>query len=288
MTSRAHTAGAHLCFAIIFIVGILALALTGCVANAPISVSDPPGPPANITGNWQFTASPSGSGGIPIAAYLAATNGAVSGSAVVESAFPQDCSSNGCCGGPFAEFNGSLNGTIDAEGNLKLGSAVPNGGPVFTMAGTVNSGTLAKGSFNLTGSGSCAAQGTMAGTEYPALNGTYSGKLTSQTTGQSFTISATFNQTGTLNSRGFFDVNGTANLSGYPCATSASVATPLDLNSGFLGNNFAVTMNAVPGGTLILSGALSPNDTTMQTQYSFVQVGSSCNDDIGTGALTLQ
>jgi hypothetical protein len=193
---------------------------------------------------------------------------------------------NGCCGGPFAQFNPSLTGAIDAKNNLTLGSTVPNGGPVFTMTGVVSEGTLTNGSFTLTGS--CPAQGTITGTEYPALNGTYAGTLTSQKSGQSFAISATFDQSTALNSRGFFNVNGTANLTGYPCMTSAAVATPFDMNSGFLGNSFSVTMNAVPNGDLIVDGTLSPDGKTLALTYFFFLMGSSCNNDTGTGLLTLQ
>jgi hypothetical protein len=154
------------------------------------------------------------------------------------------------------------------------------------MTGTVSGGTLTNGSFTLTGL--CPAQGTITGTEYPTLNGTYAGTLTSQTSGQNFAVSATFDQSATLNSRGFFNVDGTVNFTGYPCMTSAAVATPLDMNSGFLGNNFTVTMNAVPGGDLIVIGTLSPDGKTLTVTYFFILMGSSCNNDTGTGLLMLQ
>jgi hypothetical protein len=285
MTSRVWAATEYCGAAVIFFAGLLAVDLTGCASNSPIAISNPPGSPVNVTGNWEFTANPSGGGGVPFGVYLTSANGVVSGSAQVQIAFPQDCVA-GCCGGPFAEFNDALTGTADAEGNLTLGSAVPNGGPVFAMTGTVNSGTLTNGSFTLTGG--CPAQGTIAGIEYPALNGTYAGTLTSEMTGRSFTIMATLDQSSTPNSGGAFNVSGTAGLTGYPCATSGTVGTPLDQYSSFLGNNLEVTMNAVPSGSLSLSGTLSPDEKTMAAQYAFVLMGSSCNDDYGSGTLTLQ
>ncbi|MGD0683014.1 MAG: hypothetical protein ABR990_13310 [Terracidiphilus sp.] len=286
MTSQAHSADGRWLVALIVFLGLTAGGLAGCGSTSKNSITTPPRTPANITGNWQFTATINGGGNVPIAAYLTSAGGVASGTADVEMAFPTACPVNGCCGGPFASFNPSLTGIIDANNNLTLGSAVQNGGPVFTMTGTVSGGTLTNGSFTLTGL--CPAQGTITGTEYPTLNGTYAGTLTSQTSGQNFAVSATFDQSATLNSRGFFNVDGTVNFTGYPCMTSAAVATPLDMNSGFLGNNFTVTMNAVPGGDLIVIGTLSPDGKTLTVTYFFILMGSSCNNDTGTGLLMLQ
>jgi hypothetical protein len=262
----------------------LSVILSGCGAN---SITNPPGSPADITGNWVLIAGMgTGGGGRSIAAYLSSSNGTVSGNAVVEGACPTDCS-DGCCGGPFcAGFNGALSGTIDAKGNLTLSSTVPNGGPVFSMTATSSQGQLTNGAFTLTSS--CPAQGTIAGTEYPTLAATYSGTLTSTNTGKSFAISETVDQSSSLNSHGFFDVSATANISGYSCVTSAAEALPLDMNSGFLGDSFSVNMNASPGGTLFLAGAISPDGKTMTATYEYALLGSACNIDIGNGTLTLQ
>jgi hypothetical protein len=288
MTSVGLSGGASRHVASILFATFFTFALAGCGGASSLNkVSNPPSSPSDITGNWVLVPALSASGGgPPISAYLSSNNGAVSGNAVVGGACPLDCV-NGCCGGPFcAGFNGSLSGTIDNQGNLTLGSAVSNGGPVFSMTATASQGQLANGTFNLTGS--CPAKGTIAGTEYPTLAGTYSGTLTSSNTGQSFAISETLDQSSALNPQGFFDVNATANLSGYSCVTSATEGTPLDMYSGFLGDSFMVSMNASPGGTLNLSGAISPDGKTLLATYEFAQLGSKCNIDFGTGTLTLQ
>jgi hypothetical protein len=285
MTSQICAAGARRLAALKVFFGLIAASLIGCGGSNSITPTpNPPSFPTSITGDWQFTAAINGGRNIPLAAYLTSAAGAVSGTAVADAAFPGDGTPE-CCGGPFASFSSSLTGTVDAKNNLTLVSTVPNGGPVFTMTGIVNAGTLANGSFTLTGP--CPAQGTITGTEYPTLNGTYTGTLTSTSTGQSFVVSTTFDQSAALNSRGFFNVNGTANFAGYPCMTSAVVATPLEMNSGFLGNNFEVTMNAAPSGDLIVSGTLSPDGKTLAVTYFFVLMGSSCNNDKGTGSLKL-
>jgi hypothetical protein len=280
MTSRSLRCGTSGNACILIFTGILA----GCAANALVT-SGPPGSPADVTGNWVITANMAGGGSRAIAAYLSSINGTVSGHGVVTGVCPLDCA-NGCCGGPFCEFGGALSGSIDAKGNLTLGSAVPNGGPVFSMTATATQGQLTNGAFTLTGG--CPAQGTIAATQYPTLAGTYSGKLTSTNTGQSFAISETVDQSSSLNSSGYFDVSATANLNGYSCVTSATEATPIDMNSGFLGNSFSANMNAAPGGTLVLLGTISPDGKTMAASYQYALLGSTCNIDMGQGTLTLQ
>jgi hypothetical protein len=256
---------------------IFSFSLLGCSAANQLN---PPETPSGVTGNWEFTAAPS----YPMGAYLSASGTSVTGTAVMQMAFPLYCSPE-CCGGPFAEFNGTLTGTIDASGNLTVTSAVPNGGPVFTMSGKVANGALTNGSYTLTGG--CPASGSFTGIEYPALNGTYAGTLTSADTGSSFTISTNLAQSSTMNSRGFFDVTSSATLSGYSCISSATGATPLDQNSGLLGNQFAVTMNGGQSGTTIsLSGALSEDGKSINATY--VASGGNCKLDYGTGTLTWQ
>ena len=264
---------------------IVSAGLVGCgsssqLTSSPPSPSKPPVSPSGVAGNWEFTAAP----GYPMGAYLSVSGTAVTGLAAMQMAFPLDCH-DGCCGGPFAEFNGSLTGAIDSSGNLTLTSTVPNGGPVFTMSAKAANGSLTSGSYTLTGP--CPAAGAFTGVEYPALDGTYTGTLTSADTGVSFTIAANLAQSAAPNSRGFLDVTSSATLTGNPCIASATGATPLDQNSGILGNQFGVTMNgAQPGATFILSGSLSPDGRTISAAYTVA--GAACSLDYGTGTLTLQ
>ncbi len=283
MTSWLRAASGCRSTALVFILIPVAGALAGCSANQS-TIFNPPGSPANVNGNWQLTATGTTGDVTPMGVYLSSASGQVSGSAWVQKAFPLDCA-NGCCGGPFAEFDSTLAGTVDADGNLTLGSTVPGGGPVFTMTAAASGGSLGKGSYSLTGS--CPEKGSVTGIEYPALNGTYAGTMTSLNTARSFTLSTTLNQSTVLNSRGFLDVSGTATLTGYPCINSATGALPLDTNSGFLGDSFGVTMSGTPAGTtLTISGTLSQDGKSVQATY--VASGGNCSFDAGQGTLTLQ
>ena len=274
-------AGLRTCAAVMYFFGLIVCGVAGCGSSSSsfgkITTT------ASVPGDWEFTATNSRGFAVPMGVYLSLTGSAVSGTASVQMAFPQVCQ-NGCCGGPFAQFNNSLTGTLDDKGKLTLGSAMPNGGPTFTMTGTVSGGTMTNGTFSLTGP--CPDQGTITGVALPPLDGTYAGTVTSKDTGQSYGLSTTLQQSNTPNARGFFDVTGTATFTGYPCMTSATPATPLDLNSGFLGNQFAVTMNASGGATLSISGTLSQDGKTIAASY--LVGGGTCHLDFGEGTLTLQ
>ncbi len=293
MAASRYIAGGS-CATLALLLGLIAGALVGCgsTAKGTLTPSSPPPTPASLPGNWEFTATittsvspipiPSGDT-VPIGAYLTSNGSAVTGSASVQMAFPMVCVAD-CCGGPFAQFSNALTGTLNTDGMVTLSSTVPNGGPVFTMIGTMSNANFTGGTFNLTGG--CPASGSITGVEVPSLDGTYAGTVTSKDTGQSYSLSTTLEQSTTVNVRGFLDVSGTATLTGYPCLTSVTSALPLEQNSGFLGNQFGVTMNGAGGATLSLSGILSQDGKTIAATYT--ASGGSCKLDYGMGTLTLQ
>lgn len=284
MTSRALIPGARCCAAVLAVI-FTAGSLTGCGGKTPISPINPPispPTPANVTGNWELAASPTPGATVPLAIYLTSNAGSVSG--IAEGPAPVDnvCTANGCCGTPIGVFyNVALTGTVDADGNLKLGTAA-GATPDFAMTGTASGSTISNGSFTLTGT--CSAQGTITGTEYAPLDGIYAGTVTSQATGQSYAVTTTLDQSNVPNASGYLNLTGTVSVSGYPCFSSG--ATPL--SSTFLGNEFNAGMNPSPNATLSWSGTLSPDGKTLEIDYGFNQSGNSCNDDYGTGTLTLQ
>lgn len=293
MAASRYTAGGS-CATLALLLGLVAGALSGCgsTGKGTLTPNSPTPTPAALPGNWEFTGTittsvwptpiPSGET-VPIGAYLTGTGSAVTGSASVQMAFPQVCIAN-CCGGPFAEFSNALTGTLNGNGMLTLTSTVPNGGPVFTMTAAVSDATMTGGTFSLTGP--CPAQGTITGVELASLDGAYAGTVTSKDTGQSYSLSTTLEQSTTVNTRGFLNVSGMATLTGYPCLTSVTSALPLEQNSGFLGNQFAVTMNGAGGATLSLSGTLSQDGKTIAATYT--AGGGACKLDYGTGTLTLK
>ncbi|MGC9293520.1 MAG: hypothetical protein ACP5EP_12510 [Acidobacteriaceae bacterium] len=116
MTSRTCVAGGSYTALVLFL-GLMVGDPAGCGSGGSGKTTTPVGLP----GNWEFTGTDSSGNTIPMGVYLTSTGSAVSGTAWVQMAFPQLCNASGCCGGPFAEFNGSLTGTLDDKGDLTLG-----------------------------------------------------------------------------------------------------------------------------------------------------------------------
>ncbi|MGO9519428.1 MAG: hypothetical protein ACLPND_20520 [Candidatus Korobacteraceae bacterium] len=284
MTSRALMTGACCCAAALVAI-LTAGSLAGCGGKAPISPITPPSTPANITGNWELTAQPTFNAPTPIAVYLTSNAGSVSGIAEGPPAVDNLCTSSGCCGTPIGVFyNVPLTGTVDGGGNLKLGTAA-GAIPAFAMTGTASGSNLSNGSFTL--SGTCTAQGTITGTEYAPLDGTYAGTVTSQGTGQSFTISAHLDQSSAPNTDGYLGLGGTVDVTGDSCLSSGG-GTPISLSGSYLGNNFNTDLTPSSNQTLALTGTLSLDGKTLEINYGVYPGSGSCNDDWGTGTLTLQ
>ena len=260
---------------------VLAAAIAGCGGQSMSS------PSANITGNWEFTAmATSGTtDAVPVSVslpvFLTSNNGSVSGNVVLPPATALFCVAS-CCGGLLSEMDPSLTGTVDAKGDLTLGSTGPMGSPVFSMSGVVNGAAMSGGSFSLTGA--CGAQGTIAGTEYPAIDGTYTGSVASQNLGQNFTVTLVLNQSIGPNSSGFLGLTGTLSLSGYSCLTS----TALQVSTSFVGNSFGGELNITAKEAFGYTGTLSADGKTIALTYGLAGAGGSCNADYGKGTLTLQ
>jgi hypothetical protein len=261
-----------------------ALGIAGCGGNSqsPLPVQLPP----SITGNWELTANVTPEGTAPIAIYLTSNAGSVSGIAFGPPAFDLLVYPDGCVGSPLGTFNGVvLTGTVDTSGNLKLGTAAGSS-PAFAMTGTVSGATISSGSFTLECNNSAAAQGTITGVEYPALNGTYAGTLTSQVTGQSFTMTMAPNQSSAPNSNGVLSLTGTVNVSGYSYISPTAMSFPTGFT--FVGNAFALDVYSSSGEALYLTATLSTDGKTLQVTYGTFPSGGGVTQDYGTGTLTLQ
>ena len=274
MTSQARAGcRGYITVAIVCASTVAGIAGCGGSSHSPLT-------PVTVTGNWEFSAAAASSGTTSLPVYLL-SNGADVWGTVVLPPEPQICVA-GCCGGPLSGMDPSLTGTIDGNGNLKLGSASSSNSPVFTMSGMVSGATLSNGSFALTGA--CGTQGAITGTEYPAINGIYSGTVASQNLGQNFTVTMVLNQSNSPNSSGFLGLTGTLSVSGYSCLTS----TALQVNTSFVGNTFGGELNITSKEGFGYAGTLSADGKTIALTYGLFGTSGSCNDDNGKGTLTLQ
>jgi hypothetical protein len=193
MTSRVLLASKCCWAGLIFTASLI----SGCGANTPITVSDPPSSSANLTGNWAITlqnTTPS-----PTVAMTGALQGGASSQ--VTGTFANQWV-------PCSPAIDNFTGSIDANGNLTLSApyvqlqlAIP-----ADFSGTAT-GTLGGGGYL------CLAilgASPVIATEIASVSGTYAGTLTdSASPGLSGTATLILTQSATPNSSGQFPVSGT-------------------------------------------------------------------------------
>ena len=269
-----------------------AFCLAGCGASTP-SNSTPA--PAGITGNWQLalTSTTGGSatgGSATYGIYLTQTGSTVSGIIGMQQAYPLCVPPSGPpCAFPFGEIALDLVGTADSSGNIVLNSVPDSGGPAaFSITASTTEDTRLSGTYTITlvntsPAGTWVDQGTISGNTIDALNGTYSGTLKSLVTGNTIGITTTLSQTSSPDSGGNLEVSGSANFTGSPCFTSATVPNPGPLLGNQLVIDFVPTSS--PTTTIVLSGTLSQDAKTIAATY---EINGGCGSDTGSGTLTLQ
>jgi hypothetical protein len=283
-------------------VAILAAAiyLAGCgVSNTSSSSTPSPTPPsnhtpvnANITGNWQLTATSSetayageyGNYGV----YLTQTGSTVSGISWPQGAFPMCILPSGLpCAFPYGVINPYLSGAIDADGNIVLNSPSYDGA-AFSITGDTTNGSTLNSIYTITlvttsPPGTFVDHGTISGYMMGILNGTYTGTVKSSVTGNSMGVTTNLSQATSPDSSGYLEVNGSANFTGSACFNSATMPTP----GGLLGNMLVVGFvpTSSPTTNITLSGTLSQDTKTIVVSYL---VNGGCGDDNGGGTLTLQ
>ncbi len=273
------------------------LAAAFCLAGCGGSTSSPAPDYPNINGNWQLTLTNGGApsyGTATYGIYLIQTGSAVSGIIVAQQDYP-DCWAPPAppCAFPFGMFDPYLTGTIDAASNLVLTSPSIGGSAALSIAasttGTALSGTYSTTLVTTSPPGTWSNQGTVSGIEIGILNGTYAGTLNSSVTGLSTGITTTLRQTSSPDPDGQLEVSGSADFTGSPCFTSATIQPS---NPGvFIGNGLAfvdfVPTNS-PTTTIELFGTLSADTKTLVVSNLLVFGGACDGEDIGSGSLTLQ
>lgn len=282
----------------LFAILAVAFCLAGC-GSSTLPNSTPVH--TGITGNWQLTAT---SSQVPYAGeyatygvYLTQTGNAVYGIIGNQEAFPLCISPLGPpCAFPFGVIDLELIGTVDAKGNMVLNtvSNTGGGGALSITASTTTDNDAFSGNYSITlvttsPTGTWTDQGTITGNTIGTLNGTYSGTVTSPT-GLSMDVTTTLSQTSSPDSSGYLEVSGSANFTGLPCFTSATVPKP----GGLLGNQLVIDFVPTnsPTTTIILSGTLSPDAKTIAVSYSELPIGACSSGynygELGSGTLTLQ
>ena len=261
--------------------------VVGCGGNVAVPGGSPtPAPPdpnyVLLSGNWQFqTTSTAGtspfssfSGFIYEQADDPGTND------VVTSAF-QVVPASGCYDSAVSV---PLKGT--AQGlNLSERSFSVNGQFLTLTATRPNktSGTLT-GTYTVSGGCANGAAGTVTGTKYAALTGTYAGSIDGATPAKTLSLKRSQFTQGTGD--GIFLISGSATLGGFACFTGASLSS----TDGAVTGSSAVLNFTSNDGTktpIQLSGSFDPLAKTLTLASINIPSGS-CSGSYGTATLTAQ
>lgn len=252
------------------------VALSGCGATLiPLTSSTDP-TFSNFTGNWvlQFSATSGTTEFTQLSGFINDVGGSQDWATAAVQGTLSDC----FAGQSFIPWYGNINGN-----SMKLYSYVITG-EALTMTATSNSAfTQFTGTYSLGGWCDDGATGTVVGTRYASLTGTYSGSLGANA-GQNLQLDLTQNKVATGN--GTFFVTGTAALQGFSCFTSASIAS---YAGTVVGSNVQLqfTANESPSSILTISGSIDPSADTL-TANSIQVSGGQCSGDLGGASLTRQ
>jgi hypothetical protein len=140
------------------------------------------------------------------------------------------------------------------------------------------------GTYSITGGCADGATGTASGTQYAALQGTYSGSIDGNSPPETLNLNVAQYTQGTGD--GAFLTSGTATFSGISCFSQGTLAAQ---NGTVIGNVVNLTFNTNdPGGAQL--NVVGTIDTAAKTlTLTTIQVnGGSCPGSLGTAALTLQ
>lgn len=252
--------------------GLLLLAMAGCNATFRIS----PTQYSNFTGNWvlQFTPNAGPAEFTQLSGFIDDVGGSQHWATAALQGTLQDC----FAGQSFTPWYGNINGD-----SMSLYSFLITG-EAFTITANANSAfTQFTGTYTLGGPCANGETGTVVGTRYASLTGTYSGSLGSDA-GQNLQLDLKQNAAGTGN--GTFFVTGTAKLQGFSCFSSATIAS---YAGTVVGNDVQLqfTTNESPSSTLTLSGSIDPTADTL-TATSIQVSGGGCAGSLGGASLTRQ
>lgn len=222
---------------------------------------------------------------------------------------------------PFTSLAGFINEQSDKPGVNDLTTAalqaqpsscylgapvIPLGAPVIPMQGATQGTALGLRSFSVNGqyltlnatkdatathlngtwvvNGGCAngAAGTISGTRYAPLNGTFSGAISGSPPAKTLQLSLLQYDAGTGD--GVFPVTGSATMTGFTCFTSGTLAST---DGSVIGSSAVLTFstNDMGGAKMVLTGSFDPTAKTLT--LSSVQVnGGSCSGSYGGATLT--
>ena len=259
----------------------LSTAFVGCTTiSHPLGPITPPPSYKFLTGNWQFTTSPTTG---------SATFGAFAGFIDEQSIDPgvdDPTTASLQIQEPAMCFLGTI--VVPFQGDTK-GTAVGfqsfnDVSQFLSISATADAtATHLNGTYAVGGGCASGSMGTLSGTKYDPLVGTYDGPVTGSTSTSA--LSLALNQTLLANGNGSFNVTGSGTFQGNACFTQGT----LTADSYVVGSavNLVLTTNEAGGSTVTLTGTFDPT-ADMINVANLTTSGGACSGTGGTATLTLQ
>ncbi len=188
---------------------------------------------------------------------------------------PGDC----YLGAPTIPLQGATQGD-----HLGLHSFSVNGQFVTISATKDATATHLTGTYTVSGGCANGAAGTISGTKYAPLTGTYAGPINGSSPAK--TLQLTLSQYTTGTGDGVFLIGGSAVFNGFTCFTQGTMPST---SGSVSGSSATLTFNTndMSGAQVVLTGTFDPAAKTLT--LSSVQVtGGSCSGPVGGATLTLQ
>ncbi len=265
----------------------LAFALAGCGGTVAVPGGSGGGstaPPVVgylfLTGNWEFQVTPGTGTTLPFTSFAGFINeqGQNPGNFDESTAVFQVNPAAGCYNNiPDIPLSGNVQGTKASYSGFSINGQYFNLNLTRNTAGNQLTGTYKD-------SGGCigGSNGTVTGTKYSPLTGTYAGSIGANTPAP--TVSVTATQGGQGTGSGTTQLGGNATFTGFTCFTKGSINTP---ESYVLGSQVVLTLNTndPTGAQAILTGTFDSGATTV-TLTSVNVTSGSCSGNYGAATLT--
>lgn len=245
----------------------------------PVTPVNPPptGSGGNVTGNWLFLFAPASG-----TAVLNGATGSISetGGNTTQGQFTTAVLLvNGPCysTNPQVPTQGFATGTT-----LSLNSFADNA-QFLTLNGNIGGGgSSMTGTYSVQNGCANGANGTLTGTRYAPLTGSYAGAVSG---GANRSVRLALTQSTDPAGDGTFLLSGTGTFTGFGCFANGTTATPVGGNVS--GPNFTATFNTddIAGSKIVLKGTFSVGANSISFATYTIQ-GGACNGQSGAGTLT--
>jgi hypothetical protein len=167
--------------------------------------------------------------------------------------------------------------------NLHVESFSVNGQVLTIKAKKDVTATHLNGTYSISGGCANGATGTISGTEYANMTGTYAGSINGSSPTE--TLSLNLSQYVQGSGNGAFLVSGKGAFSGISCFSTAALASQ---NGAVVGSSVSLLFNTNDprGAQLQLTGSIDPSANTF-TLSEIQVIGGSCPGSLGTATLTV-